>query len=277
MSSVSRGGAGDAGEPRARAEAWMRAVQREHVDLGGPVRVRRTVDTVVDRLTTAIALGDFTTGERLPVERDLAQLLGVGRTTLRKALARLRELGLVDIRRGRGGGTFVRTDWTSTSPRSVRRVLLPEAPYRPSLSDLRCLIEATIARTAAVRRTESDAEAISLALHRFERATQPSEARSSDADLHRAVTAAAANPYLFELSRQLLASVTTGLPIEPYSDAGYRRALPEHRALATAVIEGRPYDAERIALAHFRITVDEIDSALRRGRRADEDRRPPDS
>jgi DNA-binding FadR family transcriptional regulator len=254
-------------------EQWLQATRHNVEDGGetdaakirGPVQVPSAVDTVADRLTTAIALGDFTAGERLPVERDLAALLGVGRTTVRQALTRLRSHGLIETRRGRNGGAYVRTHWTGSSAEAVRRALQPDAGNRDALGDLRCLVEATIAHTAATRRSTAHIPAIEEALNRFEHAENPAQARNADADLHRAVNVATGNPYLFELSRQLLAALVIGLPIEPYSHAGYHRALPQHRELAKAVIDGRPYDAHRIAFEHFQLTGDEIDSTWRRG------------
>src|SRR4051812_50175272 len=62
------------------------------------------VDEITDRLITAIAIGEYLPGARLPVERDLAASLGAGRMTGRAALARLVERGLLETRRGRGGG-----------------------------------------------------------------------------------------------------------------------------------------------------------------------------
>ena len=47
------------------------------------------VDEITDRLITAIAIGEYLPGARLPVERDLAASLGAGRMTVRAALARL--------------------------------------------------------------------------------------------------------------------------------------------------------------------------------------------
>src|SRR5918911_4338482 len=61
-------------------------------------------EAVVRRVGSAIALGLLADGEQLPTETDLATMLKVSTVTLREALAELRKLGLVQTRRGRGGG-----------------------------------------------------------------------------------------------------------------------------------------------------------------------------
>ena len=60
---------------------------------------------VADRLRAQILQGELTTGQRLGTEAELTAELGVSRVTLRKAIAVLREEGLVVARQG--VGTFV--------------------------------------------------------------------------------------------------------------------------------------------------------------------------
>ena len=60
------------------------------------------------QLLDQISRGQLHPGERLGAERDLAQGLGVSRSTVRQALAALEEAGVVRRVPGRGGGTFVR-------------------------------------------------------------------------------------------------------------------------------------------------------------------------
>ena len=57
-------------------------------------------EAVVRRVGSAIGLGLLADGEQLPTETDLATMLNVSTVTLRDALAELRELGLVETRRG---------------------------------------------------------------------------------------------------------------------------------------------------------------------------------
>lgn len=84
------------------------------LDGGGP----RT-DAVVARITSAIGLGVMADGEQLPSEIDLATQLGVSTVTLREALAVLRQQGLVETKRGRGGGSFVRASAQAVNSRSL--------------------------------------------------------------------------------------------------------------------------------------------------------------
>src|SRR4051794_41557225 len=63
-------------------------------------------EAVAARLVDAITLGLLADAERLPSEADLAAQFGVSTVTVREALVALRQRGLVQTRRGRGGGRF---------------------------------------------------------------------------------------------------------------------------------------------------------------------------
>lgn len=57
---------------------------------------------VAAEIRRAIADGEAKPGERLPLARDLAAVLGVNTNTVLRALRELRAEGLLDFRRGRG-------------------------------------------------------------------------------------------------------------------------------------------------------------------------------
>ena len=72
-----------------------------------PVRPPTTFEETVERLGTAIRLGLLSPSSRLPPERDLADQLGISRSTLRQALRTLVQSGHLVSLRGRTGGNFV--------------------------------------------------------------------------------------------------------------------------------------------------------------------------
>jgi GntR family transcriptional regulator, transcriptional repressor for pyruvate dehydrogenase complex len=225
-----------------------------------PLQLRNAGEQIADRLVTAIALGVYVPGQRLPVERDLALMLGVSRGTLREALQRLSAAGYVEVRRGRNGGAYVLSGWQPQSAEMVRRTLLPVWSRLEGVLDFRQLIERLIARVAAERRTDDDDAAIRTALAAYQRADDDREAsRAADEKLHRAIAEATHNPYLVNLSTQLRSQVSFGLGAEPYTTAVRGRALRQHDALAEAVIAGRAARAGTLAAEHFSLT----ESALR--------------
>ena len=224
-----------------------------------PVKLRSGAEHVADRLVTAIALGEFVPGQRLPTERDLAAMLGVSRTTVREAIHRLSALGYVEVRRGRAGGAYVQHGVGPEANEMIRRTLLPGWEGLELLFDLRHLLEGLIARTAAERRTDEDADAIRAALDRYRDAGEDREAsRLADRDVHAAVAAATHNPYLTNLSEQIRREISLGFGAEPYSKAIRAKAVRDHTRLAEAVLAGDASTAATIAHSHFRLTEETL-------------------
>jgi GntR family transcriptional regulator len=59
-------------------------------------------DQVAAEIRRAIAEGEAAPGERLPLAKDIASVLGVNKNTVLRALHILRDEGLLDFQRGRG-------------------------------------------------------------------------------------------------------------------------------------------------------------------------------
>ncbi len=221
----------------------------------GTMRLHRAPQQVADRLLTAIAVGIYAPGDRLPPERELAGILGVSRQTLRLALEQLLAKDIVSIKRGRQGGTIVRPITKSSRVfQSAFRTLDPLGESFNELLDYRNLIEQQIARTAAERREERDVEIISLALQRYREASSAQESRSADHDLHDSIATATKNPYLRRLSRTLIAASNLGFLQDPFSLSLREQALLSHESLVTAIIDQDAHSAAQVAKEHFLTT-----------------------
>jgi DNA-binding FadR family transcriptional regulator len=221
-----------------------------------PITLRTAGERIAERFVTAIALGEFVPGQRLPPERELAAMLEVSRTTVREALQRLQAAGYVTARRGRGGGTFVQTGQGPDTDAMIRRTLLPAWEELTELLDFRLLVEQLIARTAAARREDSDIAAITNAVANYSRAADRDASRLADQALHRAVAQATHNTRLVELSAHIRREVSFGFDAEPYTPEVRQRALHQHPELAEAVIAGDQQAAATLAARHFSLTED---------------------
>jgi GntR family transcriptional regulator, transcriptional repressor for pyruvate dehydrogenase complex len=221
-----------------------------------PILSRHVADDVIDRLVTAVALGLYVPTQQLPPERELARMLGVSRASIREALKYMTANGYLDVRRGRNGGYFVRSNWGPVSAEHVRRELVAKWNEFENIFDARTLIEPVIARTAAARRTDIDLLAIKSALAAYLAAPDHDASRKADTDLHLSVAQATHNPILVRLSVDLRTKITLNLGAEPYTDAVRRTAIKHHQELVVAIAEKRGDDAAAVASVHFKLSED---------------------
>jgi DNA-binding FadR family transcriptional regulator len=227
------------------------------------------VDEITDRLITAIAIGEYLPGVRLPVERDLAAYLGTGRMTVRAALARLVERGLLETRRGRGGGSFVREQWPESSTEAVGRTLTNRLAELRDRCDAICRLQGAVCRAAAESRTAGDVEVLWERFESYRCAETGLAAQQADSRLHQAISDAAHNAVLTQLLADLKATVSLSAPAhlwgEPSSMRAMEvRALHEHEKIVRAIAEGHADDAEALGRRHGSIDFEHIAAAMRR-------------
>ena len=115
--------------------------------LYGPVRHRRTTDTVVEQLERMILERRLQPGDSLPPERELALALSVSRNVLREALGVLGQKGLVRVAAGRGT-TVVRPSTEHVEDALTALITYDEITL-VELCDARLLIEPEFAASAA--------------------------------------------------------------------------------------------------------------------------------
>jgi DNA-binding FadR family transcriptional regulator len=227
------------------------------------------IDEITDRLVTAIALGEYLPGARLPAERELAAALKVGRMTVRAALARLVDRGLVETRRGRGGGSYVLQQWPESSTESVCRTLTMRLDELRDRCDAICRLHGAICRAAAESRSDRDVAVLRERLEAYRCAESGLSAQQADSALHLAIIDAAHNDVLKQVLLDLEASVSIGAPAHLWGEPATMRqmemrALAEHEQLIGAIADGRGDDADALARAHVAIDFELISAAMRR-------------
>ncbi len=211
-----------------------------------PVPVRNAFEVTVERLAQSIRLGVLSGGDQLPPERELADTFGVSRVTLREALKALKAAGLLESRRGRGGGTFV-VAATAQQPWAARTT---EDEPTPSLNDtleLRRIIEPGAAALAA-RRTLSAADRGTL--HDCLREANDCDTESrrlADCRLHMAIAAAGGSPSVVAVVADVQMRMTELLQRIPVLRPNIAHSDRQHAAIVAGVLSGQP-DAARAAM-----------------------------
>ena len=181
------------------------------------------------------ALGE---GDRLPPESTLAPRLGVSRTVLREAVARLKAQGELTSRRG--AGVFV----GAPQGQALRLASDDRGAVPDIIADLeiRIALEVEAAGLAARRRQEGQIEAMRKAI--AEQAEAPTREAASAADFafHRAIAVATANHRFVHLLDQMGIKAIPRARLRSSIDDAAQNAtymaqlLDEHRAILDAIV-----------------------------------------
>ena len=215
-----------------------------------PLETAERGEEIALRLRHSIELGVLEDGVRLPSESELAARMRVSTMTLRTALAELRHLGLLETRRGKGGGSFVRAN-TGDIAKAQRDTL---AAY--SLEDLRDIREyraflAGSAATAAAGRSQqvSIGRLASMAAM-IETAQTPAEMTRADSRFH--IQLAATSGSVLFTRQEIAMQAEVGALV--WASASDRRsaAAKEHRMIVDAIRAGDTTRARDLAEDHVR-------------------------
>jgi GntR family transcriptional repressor for pyruvate dehydrogenase complex len=127
-----------------------------------PIKPKRISDQVFDQLKDLIFRGHFKPGEKLIPERELALSMGVSRPTVREALNKLVNMGLIEHRQGQG--TFVRRPSENASQNPLAAVVNGTDVGLVDLLEVRLGLECNAVSLAARRATEEDLQALQSGL-----------------------------------------------------------------------------------------------------------------
>ncbi|HEX7164261.1 MAG TPA: FCD domain-containing protein [Trebonia sp.] len=231
---------------------------RHSVSLISPLAAAGRAEEVVQRVSQAIQLGLFVDGEQLPPETEFAAQLGVSAMTLREALATLRQQGLVETRRGRTGGTFVRR------PSSPPVAVLRERLRGMSTSSLRDLIDeqfavsGAAAKLAAARASDADVRRLHTLVRQLSVASTLGSRIRADSRFHIEVAQASQSERLTRLEVELQTQLAELLwlppepaePAEPTDQIDHAAVSAEHGAIADAIAAEDGDTARMLAEQH---------------------------
>lgn len=178
-------------------------------------------DQTLSKLRQLIASGGLGVGGRIPPERTLANEMGVGRRSLRRALEILEQEG--QITRHQGRGTFVQGKDAAASVPAVARArdgelsivsAVAAIPFDRILEftnpleviEVRLAVEPVIARLAALRASQADIRRLQGLVAETREASDPLVYERADERFHRAVAEAARNALFLSLFDTLSAS-----------------------------------------------------------------------
>ena len=196
----------------------------------------RVYKAVAQQLRERI-LTEMAPGDTLPSERELVQMLGVSRSSVREAVHSLELIGLLEARQG--VGTVVRDPAAAASLNSVVDVLLQKQKHIAELLDVRKMLEPPVAQSAARHVTPDQIAEMENILQRQEEklhCNQPTI--EEDSQFHYAVAAAADNSVVLKLVDVLMDLLRETRERSLQVGGRQEKSLSGHRRILAALKRG---------------------------------------
>ena len=235
-------------------------------DIGSGLRVADPIDwsalaggqttggRLAGDLVRMIREGSLVAGDRIPAERDLAELVGVSRASVREALRELELRGMLDRRPGRGtvvldaprpeldAGLLGSVD---AAGRMLREVM-----------DLRAVVEPPITERAAARGTSAEVEALRVLVDDSEAAAHGDEKNYAryvelDVEFHLALARMTHNPFLDRLLQVTNEWMAPSRQSAVQSTRRILASLAAHKLIFAAVADRDPDRASAAMREHL--------------------------
>lgn len=194
-------------------------------------------------------------GTKLPNEFELAEMFGVGRSTIREAVKGLVIKGVLEVRRG--AGTYVRsTCYMNEDPLGLSKL---DDKYKLALElfDVRLMLEPEIAAKAAEYATGEDVRQLTALCDEVEALyLQDVDHSSRDVDFHTCIASCSKNRVVEALVPIIHTSITTFVNIT--QRVLREETITSHRAITNAIADHDSTGARCAMVMHLTYNRQEI-------------------
>ncbi len=204
-----------------------------------PLKVKKKIfEQISDQIRELIFSGMLKPGDKLPPEKELSKQFNTARLVVREALRILEQSGLVYIKQGNRGGSFIKALDATAISRSISDLVKCGNLTHRGLTETRLAIELDVLDLAIPRITKSDLVLLRKNIEEMER--QLSDGVSTDRtslDFHVFIAKASKN-YLFEVIIESIMNEAARFIQSLNPDTNYaKRVLKSHKIIYEAIKE----------------------------------------
>ena len=207
------------------------------------IQRRSLAEEVAEQLQVRIIKGKLKKGDKLPVEAELMEIFGVGRSSIREAVKKLENMGYLKVLQGKG--TFIASPSPAQEPLEQR---LKRADIK-ELHEVRNILESAIAKKAAQRHTMQDMEDMMKYLAVRKEAAESGvleECIEADIRFHISIAKAAHNEILFELYSSVATRLLDSYKLMYKDTAHFVESQPLHEKVAESIASQADDTAENL-------------------------------
>lgn len=214
---------------------------------------------LAEHLQHLISSGELAVGESFPAERDLMVQYDVSRATVREALRMLGAKGLLEVRRGRRGGSYVKAPDGENVKSTLDLFIQGHGIRFVDLLAVREAIEPVAAGQAARFRTDDDLTLIEKALDEAD-AVVEDIARFSEQNViwHMSIVRASHNPLFQSFMASISSALYSATSREEFDLETRLVVSRSHRRIFEAIRDRDEAAARRRMLRHVTSYAEEL-------------------
>jgi GntR family transcriptional repressor for pyruvate dehydrogenase complex len=164
------------------------------------IEFRKRSDLLVEDIKRRIVTGEYRPGGKLPRERDLAEMFGVSKFTIRETLKSLEVQGLVKIVTGPNGGATLLEISEARAMQLLGSFLYFRPPTARDIYQVRCILEPELAESATdhinTKQIEHLESLIAQTQHKLTSEDSRREQRNAELEFHNVIAEASPNSWL---------------------------------------------------------------------------------
>lgn len=219
-----------------------------------PIKPKKVSSQIADQIRSSILAGEFNPGDKLPPERELAEMFGVSRPSVREALNILSSAGMVESYQG--GGTVVRSLMELTTGSPLSELIKGERERALDVIEVRKCMEGYTAFYAAQRALPEDLRKLELVVVEMEKnldGMKPSQ--DLDANFHILIAQATHNIVWLHLMQSIFDAMKEfqrGVWRAVYlTEEDHRTLFRHHRNVFEAIRDRDQERAREAMLTHL--------------------------
>jgi GntR family transcriptional repressor for pyruvate dehydrogenase complex len=179
-------------------------------------------------------------GDKLPSERELAELLAVSRSSIRDAIRSLELMGMVEPRQG--AGTIVREISSDSLVNPLAKARKRKEEVIGELLDFRKMLEPPLAARAATRVSADEISEMEEILERHEKKLREGDSTiAEDSEFHYAIALASGNSVVLKVLDTLMDLLRDSRERSLQVEGRPQKSLAGHRRILAAI---KRHDAE---------------------------------
>ena len=222
-----------------------------------PLRRENLSRAVRDYIKQYIVDNHLSDGDPLPPEAQLAEEMGVGRSSVREAVRALQSLGIVEARQG--DGLYVREYNFDPVSETVMYGMRTDATTLLELAQIRMLLESATIEAAVTRISPGQVNQLEQLMTRWEaRITEGNTDSDLDEEFHCILYGALGNSTLLKLLQAFWVAFAEFDDPTLHNRERGSQSLAEHRLILDAVGERDANLARKRLMQHFRDLRDRV-------------------